>query len=322
MNRNLPLLSAFFLGTIFLTASCDKEAEAPKPIPTEEYQAISDPNSFLSTSEVEEINFAGIIYSFQHGSNNQIENVEESFSFEEEEEGIPFTTDLVSNYDLIYTDNRLSAIDVETEVTISVTMDGETEVVANESESYSIAVQYNSSKLLTSLTETHTEGDFVLKIERDYNSENKLIKETHFEDGEEVEHRTFEWSGFNVSSEDLFTQDAGSNERKIRARSALRKKQAFAIGNRNTAQARIMAEENSYSDFDDKINPLNVLSLFGFSNGLFISNNNPGSVTFQDSESEESVEIDHTYDNQGRPTQYSVTDPEEGPITIEVEYKN
>lgn len=321
MNRHLPLMSAILLGTLFLTVSCDKESEAPKPTPTEEYQAISDPNSFLSTSEVAEINFAGIIYSFEHG-NNMIENVEESFSFEEEEEGIPFTTDLVSNYDLIYTDNRLSAIDVETEVTISVTMDGETEVVANESESYSIAVEYNSNKLLTSLTETHTEGDYVLKMEREYNSDNKLIKETQLEDGEEIQRRTFEWSGFNVSSEDIFTQDAGSNERKIRARAALRKKLALATGNENSIQARVMADENSYADFDDKINPLNVLSLFGFSNGLFISNNNPGRVNSLDGESEESVEIEHTYDNQGRPIQYSVTDPEEGPITIDVEYHN
>lgn len=325
MNKNLSLMRAFLIGTILFSASCNKEDEGLNPV--EETLAISDPNSFLSSAEVEEISSAGIVYNFQYGGNGMIEDVEESFSFEEEEEGVTYLTEVASTYDLIYTANRLSSINVDAEISLSVTMEGETQVIAEESESYTIAIQYDSKRLLSSMTENHTEGDYVVKLERIYNSENKLLKETTYEDGEEIQHQTYEWDGFNVKKEEMFVQGDGSNGRKAAARTALLKKQALVSEGRKAALTRaaltrMAAEENTYADFDDKANPLNVLSLFGFSNGLFISNNNPGLVNFSNSEGNGSVEIAYTYDSKGRPTRYSVMDPEEGLVTIEVVYKN
>lgn len=324
MNRSMPFVRAFLIGAVFLTASCNKEDKVPAPVVVENKQAISDPNLFLATSEVSEINFGGIIYKFQYGSNNMIESVEESFTFEEEEEGLIYTFEILSNYDLNYSASRLSSIDVESDVTISMMVDGEKEVLAEESESYDIAVQYNNKNLLQSLTETHTaeDEDYVVKVERTYDSENKLSRENHSEDGEQVQYQTYEWDGFNVTKERVFNEDDGSNERKISARTAFRKKGSALFSFRNAAQARLMSDESTYADYDDKVNPLNVLSIFGFSNGMLISNNNPQRYSFTDSEGTATMVITHEYDSKNRPVKYSATDPVEGPVTIEVKYKN
>ncbi len=320
MNSNLSRLSAFFLSALLLlTASCEKEERLPEP--TQENQAISDPNLFLSTAEVSEINLGGILYKFQYGSNNMIESVEESFSFEESEDDVTVLVDLHATYDLIYTNSRLSSMGVEADVTYSIIENGEKEVLLNESGAYTVAVQYNSKKLLSTLTETH-EDNSTIQTKREYNSENKLIKESYFEDGTETQYLTYEWEGKNVKNDKLFLQEDADNGRKLGKLSAARKKQLLFQATRKASQANLMAEESTYADFDDKVNPLNVLSLFGFNNGIFISNNNPGSFTFSGSIGSSSATISHQYDSKGRLSKYTLTDPEAGPISVDLKYRN
>lgn len=320
MKKNVPLISAMVLATILLsTASCEREEKIPSPI--NEGAGVSDPNYFLSTSEVSEIDFAGIIYKFQYGNNNMMEQVEESFSFELEEDDVVITVDLASNHDLIYTNKRLSSIEVETEITYSIIEDGEEVILDRENGSYTVAVQYDSKNSLSSLTETHPE-DYVLKIMREYNAANKLIKESQRENDEEIQYQTLQWDGNNVVNDKLFSQEDSSNERKKHVNAALKRKQAFFKTQRNATFTNTVTDENSYADFDNKNNPLNVLSLFGFSNGFFISANNPRRVNFSSSEEEGSAVIAHTYDNKGRIEKYTMTDPIEGPVTINLTYKN
>lgn len=83
-----------------------------------------------------------------------------------------------------------------------------------------------------------------------------------------------------------------------------------------------MADKTFHTEFNDKVNPLNVLSFFGFSNGLFISNNTPVLISFSSSNGEGSMEITYTCDTKGRLTTYSAIDPEDGLVKIEVDYKN
>ena len=320
MKKNLSLMSPLMLGTIlFFSTSCEKEPNGPAPI--QENPAVSDPNLFLSNSETTEIDFGGILYKFQHGSNNMIEKVEESFSFEEEEDGVSVIIDLFSSHDLIYTNKRLTSINVESEVTYSMMENGEKEELFNGSESFTVAAEYNDKNLLTSLTETHPEN-FVFKIMRDYNGENKLIKETQTENNEEIQYQTFLWNGQNVVKDELFEQEGSSNERKKRASAALRRKKAFIMAQRSASLAKTVSEENTYADFDNKANPLNVLSLFGFSNGFFISANNPKKVNFSRNEDEGVAVISHEYDNKGRITKYTMTAPEEDPVSVIIKYKN
>lgn len=320
MKKNLPLMSALLVGTtLIFSTSCEKEDNGPAPVI--ENPAVSDPNLFLSNSEISEIDFGGIIYKFQHGSNNMIEKVEESFSFEEEEDGVSVIIELFSSHDLTYTNKRLTSIDVDTEVTYSVIENGEKEELFSDSESFTVATEYNSKNLLTGLTETHPDN-YVLKIIREYNSENKLIKESQFENNKEIQYQTFQWSGQNVVKDELFDTEDSSNERKKRAHATLKRKQAFIMAQKSASLSSSASEENTYSDFDNKANPLNVLSLFGFSNGFFVSANNPRKVNFSNSENESPLVITHEYDSKGRIIKYTMTDPEEGPVSVILKYKN
>lgn len=319
MNRNLHTMSALFFSALLVSStSCDTEKD---PAPVQENQVISDPNAILSTAEVSEINFAGINYKFQYGDNNLVESVEESFTFEEEEDGVVVIIDLFSNYDLVYTDKRLSSMDVDTEVTYSTIENGVKEVLLDETGAYSITAQYNSKKLLSSLTEAH-EGNTTIKISREYDGENRLIKESHTENSEEVQYQTYQWADQNVTSDKLFYQEGDENGRKIRVDVASRRKQALFLATRKASQPGLLSEENTYADFDEKANPLNVLSLFGFSNGIVISENNPRQFTVAESEGQYTAEISHTYDSKGRVKKYTLTDPEEGPVHIELTYRN
>ena len=320
MKKNPTLLSTLTLAaTLFFTTSCEKEPNGPTPV--QDSPSISDPTLFLSNSEITEIDFGGILYKFQHGSNNMIEKVEESFSFEEEEEDGTVIIDLFSSHDLIYTNKRLTSINVDSEVTYSVTENGEKEELFSDTESYTVAAEYNNKNLLTSLTETHPQN-FVFKIKREYNAENKLLKESQTENNEEIQYQTFQWSGQNVVKDELSEEEGSSNERKKRASAAARRKKVLIIAQRSASLSRTISEENTYADFDNKANPLNVLSLFGFSNGFFISANNPKKVNFSRNEDEGVAVISHEYDNKGRITKYTMTAPEEEPVSVVIKYKN
>src|SRR5690606_745263 len=111
----------------------------------------------------------------------------------------------------------------------------------------------------------------------EYDAQNRLVKESHLYDGEGEEWATFSWNEKNVAKEQWFYRSENTGGRKRELFRDKNKKSAFKrVASRMNSE---LEGESVYTNFDDKANPLMILSILnGYSFGQSISQNNPGKI--------------------------------------------
>lgn len=305
-----PFLLFLLIPVLF--TSCDEPEAVKAAIPP----TISNPGTLLNSCEIEQINLGegDEVYRFIYGEKNRLENIllgslTAEGMFEEED-----------NYDLIYTNERLSSIE---------TTDGY----------LTYAYEYNDRGLVIAIRETwiHSETleEKVTVRSWTYDAENRLAEEVRiFNVGEETEtgefSDVFEWEGANVSKVTSFYNPKDDSNGRLIPQKLRVKHFLFRKGARSSEKS--LSSEDVLSDFDDKRNPLMYLSfVYSGAIGKLISENNArkGEHTAFLTDGT-TIEVrgtsELTYDASGRPRTYTDTEYEEGwsPKTykIEVTYKN
>lgn len=300
MKQTAILKNALLAGVLFIVASCGNEAPVePIIAPT-----ISNPNTIVHSLDISRITTNGFTYDFIYGGDGKLEKVKETYSYIDEWG----SSESLFEFDLNYTDGKLSSI--VKEATYNYTpVTGEPSVYKN---TRTISYEYDEAGLVTTVQVNYI-YDFDGEPEagsymntREYDAENRLVREKRVENGALKWQEIFSWSGRNVTQQQFY-EVSSADGRKQAPRIERRK---TGLLGRLTTKASQLTEESVFSDFDDKVNPLVILSLleeesFGFE----ISANNAGQLQYYEErngtlELVQEVTIAHTYDSKGRPTNF------------------
>lgn len=300
MKKTAFLKNALLAGVLFAVASCGNEAPVePIIAPT-----ISNPNTIVHSLDISRITTNGYTYDFIYGSDGKLEMVNETYSYTDEWGA----SESLFEFDLLYTGGKLSSI--ATVATYNYTpVNGEPSVYKN---IRTISYKYNDADLVTTVQVNYI-YDFDGEQEagsytntREYDAESRLVKEERVEDGVLIWQDIFSWSGRNVTRQQFYeVSSAGGRKQAPR----LERKKTGLLG-RLITKGSELTEEMVFSDFDDKVNPLVILSLLEEESfGGEISANNPGKFQYYEErngtlELEQEVTIAHIYDSKGRPTNF------------------
>ena len=274
--------------------------------------SISDPNSIAASTKISTIKSDGQDYSFNYRNDGKIGTVNSSFSYSDEW-GI---IEGQSIYTFNYTDDRLSSI-VQQENTTYKPAGGENHTSSSTRTQNYI---YNNKNLVSMVKWTVSyedsdgnEDSYAVDIIREYDAQNRLVKESEEEEGITDEYTSFIWEGTNVTKERHFEVSEGDNSGgRLKEWKKEKQKPKFLHRNGRTKAADLEGE-NVLSDFDTAPNSLMILALLDENTaGVLISKNNARNIMYYwendgKMELDEKITISHTYDQKNRPTLYKVT---------------
>lgn len=289
-------------GSLFAAVSCRNEAPVePIIAPT-----ISNPTTIVTSLDISRIITDGFTYDFIYGTDGKLEKVKETYSYTD----AWGSSENLYEFDLMYTDGKLSSI--AKEATYKHTpVNGEPSVYSNKR---TILYEYNDAELVTRVQVNYwydfdgeeESGSYIYT--REYDVESRLVKEVRVEDGAIIWQKNFSWNGRNVSKQQFYEVSLAGGRKQAR-----REEKKRGLFGRLTTNGSELTEEMVFSDFDDKVNPLAILSLleedsFGFE----VSANNAGKFQYYGERNgtlalEQEVTIAYTYDSKGRPTFFAAS---------------
>ena len=312
MKNLFKLKNLLLIVTVAFLGSCNDDDIVDPGDNSAGGVSISDPTSIAASTKINTITTEGQEYSFNYRNDGKIGTVNSSISFSDEWGQIEGQ----SIYTFNYTDDRLSSIVHQDNITYK-PIGGENQTSSSTRTQNFI---YNNKNLVSMVKWTVSyedsdgrEDSYTTDIIREYDAQNRLVKESEDEEGIIEEYTSFIWEGTNVTKESHFdiSQDDNSGGR-LKGLKKERQKPNFFHRNARKKAADLEGE-TVLSDFDNAPNSLMILTLLDDNtSGVTISKSNARKIMYYwendgAMELEEKITISHTYDQKNRPTLYKVT---------------
>lgn len=325
MKKVSLLRNTMMVSTVLAMISCGNE----DPIDPRAEADLFAPASVVESLDISRINFDGEEFIFTYDADGKLDKVTSSYS-ESDEWG---TWGGESEYSFTYSSGKLTSV-VETGSTSQTPAGGQTSTYGR---TKTITYAYNSDELVSGINREYvyvqdgqTDTDS-WSSSLEYNTDKQLMKETSADpEGSWKEWQTFEWNAQNIAKQAYFYENTSGGRKSAPLDNQEKRPSSFL--SRIGVKAAALEEETIFSDFDDKGNPLAIISVLeGYYGGLFISKNNVGKVVVFNADEngnlvqDEVITLDLEYDSKGRPTKYTITETEDGEADgqeIIVTYKN
>lgn len=301
------ILSLIFLVALLFVFACNNDDDSPEGFITDRLNY----NEVVSSTKIATLSGSDFGVSAFEYENDRVSSVTEISEFSDGEDYSSYSED---TYTLNYSSEGLESVLVSYFFISS--FNGQTDTTEF---SFTRSFNYNSKGQVNKVTISSESFDEVGEINYSYDNEGNLEK---IDEGDGY-FQLIEWVNKNVSIESSWynEDDDNSNLRNL----ILKKRNKFNSQFLRQLQPE-KGFENKYSGYDDKVNPLGILSIiYSFSNGLFISQNNPTELNSIYYNSDGSVDetttnsIEYEYNSQGLPTKYMIGGDE--PETLFITYK-